>query len=365
MRRPGPGTYMTVHALIPVMLLAAACEPRVTANAADDHSPPGEDPHASGDDAEQDTGTDTGQHDPSCDDGSCVGSGAYADILPGDAWTGEPSEWTVRHDGLDFAVRSAGAGDTVLVVINGGPGQSHHYCESAEVLATSEVRVVTYDQRGTGDTAHPADGDYSLDAYVSDLEALRQDLGVERVHLLGHSFGGLFAIAYLSAHPERVASVQLYASSPVTYWDSDVTEFEARIAGFESDGTFEEGYNEIENSNDCAPYFQTIWPVYLHDTSFPMTDGLLETTCDLETFFGTSNSNMFGWDYTVETARYEGKVGVFSGESDPFLSETLAIPQHFGAADLQQTVLPECGHYWEECGDRFFLESATFLADAL
>ncbi len=288
-----------------------------------------------------------------------------SELLPGESWDGEATEWTMQHDGLDFALRSVGEGDTVLVVINGGPGQSHDYCESAEVLATTEVRVVTYDQRGTGDTPHPADSDYSFDAHVGDLEALRKELGVEELHLLGHSFGGAFAIAYLAAHPERVASLQLFASSPVTYWDTDSSEFEARIAAFEADGTFPEGYDVVEGSNDCAPYFQTIWPVYLYDTDFPMTPGLLETSCDLETFFGTSDSNLFGWDYTVETARYEGPVAVYTGEADPFLSESLSSSQHFSSAQLEETVFSECGHYWEECPDRFFSAAATFLAGAV
>jgi hypothetical protein len=91
----------------------------------------------------------------------------------------------------------------------------------------------------------------------------------------------------------------------------------------------------------------------------------MATTCDLETFFGVSSSNMFGWDYTNAVGRYDGPVGVFTGEADPFLLESLSSTKYFDAADVQETVLPGCGHYWEECADRFFEASATFLAAAL
>ena len=322
--------------------------------------------------------TDTGNHADSDTDGSNTDTdsdsddtdavtdvGDYSDILPGEAWTGGATEWTFQHGGIGHYARSVGAGDDVLVVVNGGPGQSHDYCESTDGLATSEFQVVTYDQRGTGQTPHPANADYSMDAYVSDLEALRKELGVDQMHLLGHSFGGVFAIAYTAAHPERVASLQLYASSPVTAWDLDSTEFEARIAGFEDNGTFEEGYNEIDGSNDCAPYFQTIWPVYLYDTDFPMTPSLKATTCDLETFFGTSDSNMFGWDYTQDVRSFSAPTAVYYGESDPFISESQAIPQYFTGTDVQEVEIPECGHYWEECAEDFLTRAATFLVDAM
>ncbi len=315
-------------------------------------------------DTNTDTGGDTdGDTDTHTDTNTNVGD--YADILPGDPWSGGATEWTFENAGLDHYARSVGDGDNVLVVVNGGPGQSHDYCESVDVLATTDLKVVTYDQRGTGQTAHPPNANYSIDTYVADLEALRKDLGVEQLHLLGHSFGGVFAIAYAAAHPDQVASLQLYASTPVTAWDLDSTEFEARIAGFEADGTFEEGYNEIENSNDCAPYFQTIWPVYLHDPSFPMTSSLVSTTCDLETFFGTSDSNMFGWDYTQAIRTFRAPTAVYYGESDPFIAESQAIPGHFKGTDVEEVEIAGCGHYWEECADDFFNRVALFLADVL
>jgi proline iminopeptidase len=288
-----------------------------------------------------------------------------ADILPGEPWTGGATEWTFSRGGVSHYARSVGAGNEVLVVVNGGPGQSHDYCESADVLATTQFKVVTYDQRGTGQTAHPQNGDYSLDAYVADLEALRKDLGVEKMHLLGHSFGGVFAMAYVAAHPDRVASLQLFSSSPVTAWDLDSAEFERRIASFEADGTFEEGYNEIEGSNDCAPYFQTIWPVYLHDADFPMTSTLRSTTCDLETFFGTSDSNMFGWDFTQDVRKFSAPTAVYYGEADPFILESQSIAQHFQGTQVKEVEVAKCGHYWEECAGDFFEQAAGFLGAAL
>jgi len=295
--------------------------------------------------------------------GGGTASSEFADILPGEAYDGLPEELELDIGGLPFYVRTYGDGPNVVVVINGGPGQSHHYCQSADVLATTEVKVVTFDQRGTGLTPHPQNANYAIDRYAKDVEELRVALGAEQIHLIGHSFGGAYAMAYTADFNNRVASLQLFSSSTVRQIDVDTTEFEARILEYEQDGTFPPGYNELDGDNNCAPYFQTIWPVYLYDENFPMTQGLLDTTCDLETFFGTFDSNMFGWDLSRGVGNYTGPVNLYYGEADPFMEESKSIPKYFDSTTVDEIVLPECGHYWEECADDFFARAAAFLAE--
>ena len=292
-------------------------------------------------------------------------SSEYADILPGEPYAGDAVELELDIGGLPFYVRTYGDGPNVVVVINGGPGQSHHYCESADVLATTEVKVVTFDQRGTGLTPHPQNANYAMDRYAKDVEELRVALGAEQLHLIGHSFGGAYAMAYTADFNSRVASLQLFSSSTVRQIDVDTMEFEARILDYEQDGTFPPGYNELDGDNNCAPYFQTIWPVYLYDETFPMTQGLLDTTCDLETFFGTFDSNMFGWDLSRGVGSYTGPVNLYYGEADPFKEESKSIPKYFDSTTVSEIELPECGHYWEECADDVFARAAAFLAESM
>jgi proline iminopeptidase len=70
---------------------------------------------------------------------------------------------------------------------------------------------VTFDQRGVGGST--CAGDYRVEDYLADIDAVRVHLGVDRVHLLGHSWGGLLAQLYLSRHPGRVASLCLLNSA--------------------------------------------------------------------------------------------------------------------------------------------------------
>jgi len=111
-------------------------------------------------------------------------------------------------DGRQLAYQRTGNGP-VLVVHPGGPGFSTTYLGDMAGLG-DRYTLVILSPRGTGASDRPADpGDYHLDEYVSDLEALREHLGLEQMQLLGYSHGGIVAQAYASVHPGRVRRLVL------------------------------------------------------------------------------------------------------------------------------------------------------------
>ncbi len=75
-----------------------------------------------------------------------------------------------------------------------------------------DFTCVSYDLRGHGESPVPP-APYSLDDLVEDLEALRAKLGHERIHIAGHSLGGMIGPAYARAHPERCRSVALLSTA--------------------------------------------------------------------------------------------------------------------------------------------------------
>ncbi len=70
---------------------------------------------------------------------------------------------------------------------------------------------VRYDERGCGMSDHDV-ADFSLDAWVQDLETVVDALGLERFPLLGMSQGGAVAVAYAARHPERVSKLVLFGA---------------------------------------------------------------------------------------------------------------------------------------------------------
>jgi proline iminopeptidase len=102
-----------------------------------------------------------------------------------------------------------------LVLINGGPGGTHHYFHPWFSRAADYARVIYYDQRGTGlsDFAPGEDG-YSVEQAVEDLDRLRQALDIDSWVLVGYSYGGFLAQYYATTHPEHVAGLVLVGAHP-------------------------------------------------------------------------------------------------------------------------------------------------------
>jgi proline iminopeptidase len=122
-----------------------------------------------------------------------------------------------------YDVRNGGA-KTPLIILNGGPGFDHGYLLASDAWdkIAAHRSVVLYDQRGTGRSGELKPGQScTLADQVADLEALRARLGVGRVDLLGHSWGGYLAMAYAVRYPEHVAHIVLCDSSAPKWSDTD------------------------------------------------------------------------------------------------------------------------------------------------
>jgi len=102
----------------------------------------------------------------------------------------------------------------VVFLLHGGPG-GDHVSWKAEASALRDVaQLVYFDNRGSGRSADADPLTYTMDENVADLDALREQLGLERITVFGGSYGGMVAQAYSLAHPERVANLILLCTAP-------------------------------------------------------------------------------------------------------------------------------------------------------
>ena len=110
-------------------------------------------------------------------------------------------------------------GATPVFAVNGGPGLSHIYMVQNDVWLriSAQRQVIFYDQRGDGASplTNPA-ASQSMDAQVTDLDAIREQLHFDKIDLCGDSFGGLLVIAYAAAHPEHVHKLIISDGLPST-----------------------------------------------------------------------------------------------------------------------------------------------------
>lgn len=115
----------------------------------------------------------------------------------------------VHPDGHEIAYWSFGGGEHTLLGIHGGIGVAdHRYLLFLRALATDDLRVVLYDQLGSGEADNPDDLSlWTMPRFVKELESVRSQLDLGRVHLVGHSWGGQLALQYTLDHPAAVASL--------------------------------------------------------------------------------------------------------------------------------------------------------------
>jgi pimeloyl-ACP methyl ester carboxylesterase len=108
-----------------------------------------------------------------------------------------------------------------VLLVPGWTGSKEDFTPVLPLLAAAGMDAVAYDQRGQFETPGTADDDYSLPALAADaVDVARAALGTGRVHLAGHSFGGLVSQQAAVDSPEAWASLTLLCSGPGALGDS-------------------------------------------------------------------------------------------------------------------------------------------------
>jgi len=100
-----------------------------------------------------------------------------------------------------------------ILMLHGFGVSGHMFDEFAERMQ-HRFRLIALDQRGHGDSEWANDGDYTRAAFVADVEEFRKALGLDQFILVGHSMGGLNAVAYTIEHPHQVRALILVDVGP-------------------------------------------------------------------------------------------------------------------------------------------------------
>jgi proline iminopeptidase len=172
------------------------------------------------------------------------------------------SEGYVDFRGYRTWYRIAGevrSGATPLLALHGGPGSTHHYFAPLERLA-GERPVVLYDQIGCGSSDRPQDIEWSAAVFREEVDAVRSQLGLERIHLLGTSWGGMLALEHVLAGAKGVvalilsstlASLDQWAAEQVKLRDALPPEVVDVLDRHERAGT----YDDPEYTEAMGAYF--------------------------------------------------------------------------------------------------------------
>jgi proline iminopeptidase len=151
-------------------------------------------------------------------------------------------------DGRTVTWHESGSGPPLLCH-PGGPGSSSAYFGGLPDLA-AERTLLLLDPRGSGASDPPADPSaYDLEDYAADIEAVRADLGIGRLDLLGHSHGGFVAMSWAARYPEHVGRLVLASTVP-RFTDAIRRARRARIASHEGQPYFADAIDAMRRREE-------------------------------------------------------------------------------------------------------------------
>jgi proline iminopeptidase len=132
-----------------------------------------------------------------------------------------------------------------LMIVHGGPGASHEYLLPYVLPLMRTNRLIFIDERGSGKSPKLEDPkEYTVANMVEDIEAVRLGLGLGKISLLGHSFGGVLAQAYALKYQKNLSHLILASTFAST---KEVNEALARMKS-EMDTTDRERLSSLEEA---------------------------------------------------------------------------------------------------------------------
>jgi proline iminopeptidase len=151
----------------------------------------------------------------------------------------------------------------VCFVVHGGPGGTHINFKPYLDSLTSYMQLVYIDNRGSGFSAKGAQSTYTMKHNVEDIEALRQYLGLEKIMLLGHSYGGMTAMEYAKRYQHNLSAILLIATSPSYRFIEKAKSFVAEKGTNEQKDIADVLWEGAFTSNDqLDKYYDIMAPLY-------------------------------------------------------------------------------------------------------
>jgi len=286
-------------------------------------------------------------------------------------------EGFVSFQGYNVWYRAVGdreaPGKFPLLCLHGGPGASHDYLTPLEALVATGRRVIFYDQLGGGNSDHPHNPSlWTVPLFVEELGVVRQALGLERVHILGQSWGGMLGMEYALTQPAGLASL-IVADSPASMpqWVAEANRLRADLppnvqetllkheaAGTTDDPAYQEAMLVFYRRHVCR---LDPWPDCFNRTF----EKLSQYPEVYYTMNGPSEFHVIGvikdWDIVDQLGEIQAPTLVISGlydEATPAIAQTV----HRGIPGSEWVVFENSSHtpHLEET-ERYLQVVASFL----
>jgi proline iminopeptidase len=270
-----------------------------------------------------------------------------------------------------------------LMIVHGGPGASHDYFLPYLIPLARHNRLIFIDERGSGQSQVLEDStQYTVENMVEDVEAVRKSLGLGKMSLLGHSYGGVLAQAYALEYQEHLSHLILCSTFPSTSQMNEVfkkmkekmsPELRDSIDTTEKEGLFGHG-KPYEQNRYTTEYMVAAWGEgyfpYLYqrrpDPNYdPVSSGVMSWSLYREMW---GSDGEFVIDGNLKSVEYVDRLSAIKvptlitcgdhDECDPSLSEEM----HQKIAGSKLVIFPQSGHMtFVDQPDMFIKAISDFL----
>lgn len=153
----------------------------------------------------------------------------------------------------------------VAFVLHGGPAMDHTYYKPYLSPLAEDVQLIYVDHRNTGRSGRMAVDSCTIEQMADDVEALRDYLGLGKVHVVGNSFGGMWALTYALRHQGSLDKLVLITTSP-SYGFYEAAKAEATRKGTPEQiaaipRLFE---GEIDTADELRKWWKIVNPLYYY-----------------------------------------------------------------------------------------------------
>jgi proline iminopeptidase len=178
-------------------------------------------------------------------------------------WTPVLTYGKFTSHGLELVYEMQGSGSEVIIVLHGGPGLPHEYYHPMLSNLSRYTRLIYFDRRADMASQRDKHEPVSVAEMADDVEALRQTLGVDRVTLLGHSFGTAIALNYALRYSDHTKRLILVSGAATV---EDPAEAEKRLVKSLSPVELSRYRNEggTNNANPCERVRRRYAVLYPH-----------------------------------------------------------------------------------------------------
>lgn len=218
----------------------------------------------------------------------------------------------------------------VVFAVHGGPGADHSAYKGGLTPLADRMQFVYFDHRGQGRSARGPRESYTLENNVEDMDALRQHLGLDRIVVLGTSYGGMVAMAYALKYQRHISHLILVVTAPSHRLIERAKQIVAERGTPQQQEACERLFaGQIQSDEAFREYFEVMGPLY--STTFDpqkAAESRARTIYNHEAFNAGLETFMRTFDFTPRLPEIKVPTLVIGGRHDwicaPEFSEEIA-----------------------------------------